>query len=72
MASKELVALAMHAALASSEAGRANRAWRAAFAKEYGHDDIGDVLVGVIDYSFGDVSMLTASYIDAHSKSGNS
>lgn len=72
MASKELVRLAKAAAKASAKAGTANRAWRDAFAAEYGHEDISDALVEVIDYSAGDTSVLTAQYIDRHSAAGHS
>lgn len=72
MASKELVRLAKAAAKASAKAGAANRAWREAFAAEYGHDDISDALVEVVDYSTGDASVLTAQYIDKHSAARNS
>ena len=50
----------------------ANRAWRDAFTDEYGHDDISDALVESIDYSTGSTSMLTAAFIEAHSKPGGS
>lgn len=72
MASKELVRLAKAAAKASAKAGTANRAWREAFAAEYGHDDISDVLVEAVDYSMGDTSVLTPQYIDQHSAAGHS
>lgn len=70
MASKVLVLLAKQAAKASAEASRANNAWRDAFASEYGHEDISDSLVEVIDYSNGDISMLTEAFIDEHSGPG--
>jgi hypothetical protein len=72
MASKVLVLLAKQAAKAAAEAGKANRAWRDAFAQEYGHDGISDVLVGAIDYSTGDTSILTAQFVDQHSAAGQS
>ncbi len=72
MASKNLVMLARIAARASAKAGTANRAWRDAFMAEYGHDDISDALVEAIDYAQGDSSMLTADFIDQHSKAGHS
>lgn len=68
MASKVLVLLAKQAAKASAEAARANRAWRDAFAEEYGHDDISDVLVEMTDYGRGAISDLTAEFIDEHSR----
>ena len=72
MASGILVKLAKQAATASAKAGIANRVWRDAFESEYGHADISDVLVEVIDYSTGSTSMLTAKFIAEHSKPGRS
>lgn len=67
MASRVLVRLAKQAATAAADAARANGAWRNAFMAEYGHEDISDALVEVIDYSTGDTSVLTAEFIDEHS-----
>jgi len=72
MASKNLVNLAKKAARAHAAAGAANRAWREAFLAEYGHEDISDELVEVIDYSKGDTSVLTDRFIDSHSAPGQS
>lgn len=68
MASKELVRLAWKAAELSAKAGTANRAWRDAFAREYGHKNISGALVEVVDYSTGNVGLITAAFIDKHSK----
>ncbi len=74
MASKRLVRLAQAAAKASAKAAAANSAWVEAFKAEYGHDDISDALVGVIDYATGDGDhdIITAEFIDAHSEPGMS
>lgn len=72
MASKTLVYLAKAAAKDAAKAADSNRAWVEAFREEYGHDDISDVLVEVIYYSHGDLSNLTAEFIDAHSAPGAS
>ncbi|MCF5371937.1 hypothetical protein [Pseudomonas syringae] len=74
MASKSLVRLAKAAAKASAKSNAAQRAWVDAFEAEYGHNDISDVLVSVIDYASGegDQSELTAEFIDAHSAPGMS
>lgn len=50
MASKKLVRLARLAANAHAKAAIANREWVNAFKDEYGHDDISDALVEIIDY----------------------
>lgn len=52
MASKNIVRLARAAAIANAKAAAAQSAWVEAFQAEYGHDDIADVLVSVIDYPF--------------------
>lgn len=67
MASKELVRLAKAAARASAKARIANLAWVEAFKAEFGHDNISDALVEVIDYSIGDMSLITAKFIDQNS-----
>lgn len=72
MASKELVRLARKAAKAHAKANAANQEWADAFAAEYGHNDIDDILVAAIDYSTGNISQLTAAFIDEHSAAGNS
>lgn len=72
MASKNLVKLAKAAAKASAKATAANNAWVDAFRAEYGHDDISDALVEVVDYSSGNTSMLTQKFIDEHSAQGRS
>lgn len=60
MASKELVRLARRAAVAAAKASAALNAFRDAFVQEYGHDDVADAIVDAIDYSKGDVTMITA------------
>ena len=73
MASKKLVRLAKAAAKAQAKASAAQSAWTEAFEAEYGHSDISDMLVGVIDYACGDGEIgeeLTAEFIDAHSAPG--
>lgn len=75
MASKVLVRLAKAAAKAQAKATAAHAAWVEAFAAEYGHDDISDVLVSAIDYASGEGDHsegLTAAFIDAHSAPGMS
>tara|TARA_R110002124_G_scaffold128157_9_gene288600 strand:- start:8959 stop:9192 length:234 start_codon:yes stop_codon:yes gene_type:complete len=75
MASKKLVRLAQAAAKAQAKAAAAQSAWVAAFEAEYGHNDISDVLVSVIDYACGDGNHdegITAEFIDAHSAAGMS
>lgn len=72
MASKNLVRLARLAAKAHAQAARANRAWVSAFESEYGHDDISDAIVELIEYSSGDTSQLTADFIAEHSTQGKS
>jgi len=72
MASKKLVRLAKAAAVASAKAQRANIEWVEAFKSEYGHDDISDALVEVVDYSGGDTACLTAEFIHHHSGAGKS
>jgi hypothetical protein len=75
MASKSLVRLAKAAAKASAKANAAQQAWVDAFEAEYGHNDISDVLVSVIDYASGEGDHgdeLTAEFIDAHSAPGMS
>lgn len=71
MASKKLVRLAKAAAKATAKATEAHTAWAEAFRSEYGHDDISDALVSVIDYG-GDADVLTAEYIDANAAPGMS
>lgn len=73
MASKTLVRLARAAAKAHAKAAAAQAAWVEAFEAEYGHDDISDVLVSVIDYASGEGEHgegITAEFIDAHSAPG--
>lgn len=75
MASKKLVRLAKAAAAANAKAAAATSAWAEAFEAEYGHSDISDVLVSVIDYASGDGDHgedITATFIDAHSAPGMS
>lgn len=72
MASKKLVQLARKAAAASAKSAALNRAWVEAFKAEFGHDDISDALIEVIDYSTGDISLLTAEFIEKHSGPGRS
>lgn len=72
MASKKLVRLAKAAANAQAKASEAQRAWVAAFEAEYGHSDISDALVQLIDYSQGDTDTLTAEFIEENSAPGMS
>lgn len=65
--------LARAAAKAHAKAAAAQAAWVEAFEAEYGHDDISDVLVSVIDYASGEGDHgegITAEFIDAHSAPG--
>lgn len=72
MASKRLVQLALAAAMASDKARAAQHAWAEKFEEEYGHSDISDELVELIDYGAGDSSNITAEFIDKHSGPGRS
>lgn len=75
MASKKLVRLARAAAKASAKAAAAQLAWVEAFKAEYGHDDISDALVQLVDYANGageDGGGITAAFIEAHSEPGMS
>lgn len=74
MASKKLVRLAKAAAKAQTKANAAQRAWVEAFKAEYGHDDISDALVQLIDYATGDGDdeAITSAFIDDHSSPGMS
>jgi hypothetical protein len=72
MASKKLLRLAKAAAKASANAAAAQKAWVEAFQAEYGHDDISDTLVSVIDYANGNSEILTAEFIEANSAPGKS
>lgn len=75
MASKKLARLAQAAAKANAKAAAAHSAWVEAFQAEYGHDDISDVLVSVIDYASGEGNHgedLTSEFIAAHSAPGMS
>jgi hypothetical protein len=70
MASKKLVRLARAAVKATAKASSAQLAWVEAFKEEYGHDDISDALVQMIDYAAGgdeDGSTITAKFIEEHS-----
>ena len=71
MASQNLVRLARKAARASAKSHAAQAEWVEAFREEYGHDDISDALVQIIDYA-GSPEVLTAAYIDEHSGKGDS
>ncbi|EPG8943857.1 hypothetical protein L4Z64_001264 [Pseudomonas aeruginosa] len=74
MASKNLVRLARAAAKTQGKASKAQRAWAEAFEAEYGHTDISDALVQLIDYSQGDGEehTLTAEFIEENSAPGMS
>jgi hypothetical protein len=71
-ATKTLVRLAKAAASAHAKATAANARWVAAFRDEYGHDDISDLLVEVIDYNTGGTDILTSKYIGDNSRAGQS
>lgn len=71
-ASATLVRLAKNAAKAHAAAAKANALWVAAFRAEYGHDDISDALVEVIDYSQVGIDILTPEFIGKHSEAGHS
>ncbi|HFZ8524826.1 hypothetical protein ACSZNZ_22970 [Aeromonas caviae] len=70
MASVRLVRRAKAAAKASAQAAAAQRDWVEAFKAEFGHDDISDILVDVIESGKGDPDSITAAFIDANSKPG--
>lgn len=65
---RELVSLAKKARRTSQIAGTAQRAWADAFEARYGHKDIADALVEVVEYGMDDGSVVTAEYIEANSK----
>lgn len=71
VASKHLVRLARNAARAAIKSARAQAEWVDAFREEYGHDDISDALVEIIDYA-GNPELLTAEFIEDNSGKGNS
>jgi len=71
-ASKKLVRLAKKTARLQFKAAQANLKWVDGFRKEYGHDDIPDALVEAIDYSSGNVDMLTADFIGLNSMKNES
>lgn len=66
MASKKLVRLATAAARAGAKAAAAQRAWAEQFEAEYGHGDISDALVDVVEAAHLD-DLITAEFIDQHS-----
>lgn len=74
MASKKLVRLANAAAKAQARASNAQRKWVDAFEAEYGHSDISDALVQLIDYAQGEGedTPVTAEFIEDHSAPGMS
>ncbi|MDX9668718.1 hypothetical protein [Pseudomonas sp. P8_250] len=75
MASKKLVRLAQAAAKASANAAAKQEAWVEAFEAEYGHNDISDALISVIDYASGEgdhAEGITAEFIEEHSAPGMS
>jgi hypothetical protein len=72
MASNKLVMLANKAAKLHAYAADANRKWVGQFTTEYGHSDISDSLVEVIDYSTGDSFKITGDFIDENSSPGKS
>ena len=69
--SKALVRAGKAAATAAQKAAQANKKWVEAFEAEYGHTDISDALVEVVDYG-GDASVLTPEFIAEHSGQGAS
>ncbi|WGK63448.1 hypothetical protein QAO71_16895 (plasmid) [Halopseudomonas sp. SMJS2] len=74
MASKKLVRLASAAAKAQARASDAQRKWVEAFEAEYGHSDISDALVELIDYAQGEgeSAPITSEFIEEHSAPGMS
>jgi hypothetical protein len=70
--SKSLVRLARATAKAHAKAASLNRRWAEEFKKVYGHNDISDALVEIIDYCEGDVLAITAEFIAEHSAPGES
>ena len=68
--SKSLLRLARAAAKAHARANALNVRWVDAFEAEYGHNQISDALVEVIDYNTGNISCITAEFIAEHSASG--
>ncbi|MFQ2235012.1 hypothetical protein ACK32R_04775 [Aeromonas dhakensis] len=70
MASVRLVRRAKAAAKASAQAAAAQQAWIEAFKEEFGHDDISDILIDVIESGRGDPDQITAAFIDENSKPG--
>ena len=64
---ERLVKLALAARRSAIAARKANEKWVSAFESLYGHSDISDVLVDVIDNARGDDSVITADFIERHS-----
>lgn len=69
---EHLVKLALAARRSASAARKANEKWASAFESLYGHSDISDALVEVIDYAHGVDSDITADFIERHSAPGQS
>lgn len=64
---KTLVELARKAQRHAREAQAAQAEWVDAFRHRYGHDDIADELVELIDYGRGTARDITEEFIEAHS-----
>ncbi len=64
----QLVRAARRAAKANDIAGRHTQAWVDLFEARYGHTDISDALVEVIDYSTGNTAYITAELIEENSQ----
>lgn len=68
---KSLLRLARAASASANRNRKANEKWVAAFREVYGHDDISDALVELIDYGAAP-QMITAEFIAQNSAPGES
>lgn len=69
---QHLVKLALAARRSARAANKASEKWISAFESFYGHSDISDILVDVIDNAHGVDSDITADFIEQHSAAGQS
>lgn len=69
---ERLVKLALAARRSTKAANKASEKWVSAFESLYGHSDISDILVDVIDNAHGVDSDITADFIEQHSAPGQS
>lgn len=65
--SSKLCAAAKKAARNAARAHSSLRVFSELFEREYGHSDISDALVEIIDYSIGSTEFITREFIAEHS-----